>query len=64
MGKTTLQYHVVETATVTDERLEEILNAATRDGWHFDSMQFVRTDASKRPSMAFLVFTREVEAED
>ncbi len=54
-----LRYKVVETSTVTDDRLEEILNSVTRDGWHFDTMQFVRTEASKRPTMAFLLFTRE-----
>ncbi len=56
-----LRYKVVETSTVTDDRLQEVLNEVTADGWHFDSIQFVRTDASKRPTMAFLIFTREEE---
>ncbi len=56
-----LRYKVVETSTVTDERLEEVLNSTAGDGWQFDTIQFVRTDASKRPAMAFVIFTREEE---
>jgi len=64
-GKTakSLRYKVVETSTVTDERLEEILNSTAVEGWQFDTIQFVRTDASKRPAMAFVLFTRD-EDED
>jgi hypothetical protein len=29
-----------------------------RAGWSFDGMQFAMRDSSKRPSMAFLIFTR------
>lgn len=54
-----LQYKVVELAVVTDETFEEALNACTRQGWHFDSIQFVVRDASKRPAMAFVLFTRK-----
>jgi hypothetical protein len=59
-----LIYKVVEANTVTDEMLERIINEWVSRGWHFDSIQFVIRDASKRPSMAFLFFVREVrEAE-
>lgn len=58
-----LQYKVVETSTVTDEVLEEILNEWTARGWHFEGMQFAMRDASKRPGMAFVVFTREESAD-
>ncbi|MFO7982997.1 MAG: DUF4177 domain-containing protein [Desulfuromonadales bacterium] len=54
-----LHYKVVETSTVTDESLEEILNEWTAQGWHFEGMQFAMRDASKRPGMAFVIFTRE-----
>ena len=54
-----LQYKVVETSTVTDESLEEILNEWTAQGWHFEGMQFAMRDASKRPGMSFVIFTRE-----
>lgn len=55
------EYRVVETQTVTDESLTRILNTETRAGWTFDSMTFVPWEGSKRPRMAFVIFTREVE---
>lgn len=54
-----LRYKVVEIATVTDDEIEKTLNEWTAEGWDFDTMQFAMRDASKRPSMAFLTFTRE-----
>ncbi len=57
-------YKVVETSTVTEDILERILNEWVPQGWHFDSIQFVIRDASKRPSMAFLFFVREVREAD
>jgi len=54
-----IEYKVVELAVVTDESIEQALNNWTTQGWHFDSLQFVVRDASKRPSMAFVLFTRE-----
>jgi len=54
-----VEYKVVELAVVTDESIEQALNHWTTQGWHFDSLQFVVRDASKRPSMAFVLFTRE-----
>jgi len=56
-----LQYKVVETSTVTDEEIESILNDWTGRGWNFDGIQFAMRESSKRPSMAFLTFTREGE---
>jgi hypothetical protein len=53
-----LRYKVVETSDVTDAALESILNEWTGRGWTFDTMQFAMRDSSKRPSMAFLTFTR------
>ena len=52
-------YKVVETSTVTEDILERILNEWVRQGWTFDSIHFVVRDASKRPSMAFVFFSRE-----
>jgi len=54
-----VEYKVVELAVVTDESVEEALNCWTKRGWQFDSIQFVVRDASKRPAMAFVLFTRE-----
>lgn len=53
-----LTYKVVELTVVTDEAIEAALNDWTARGWQFDSVQFVVREASKRPSMAFLFFTR------
>ncbi len=54
-----LGYKVVETSSVTDEVLEGIINEWVKKGWQFDGMQFAMRDSSKRPAMAFLLFTRE-----
>lgn len=51
-------YKVVELSVVTDEAIEQALNEWTRQGWRFDGMQFAMRESSKRPSMAFLMFTR------
>jgi len=52
------QYKVVETSDVTDTTLEKIINEWVEQGWRYESMQFVIRDASRRPSMAFILFTR------
>lgn len=54
-----LRYKVVELPVVTDETVEAALNDWTAQGWQFDSLQFVVREASKRPSMAFVLFTRQ-----
>jgi len=56
-----LRYKVVETSSVTDDELERILNEWTGRGYRFEGMQFAMRDGSKRPSMAFVTFTREDE---
>ena len=53
-------YKVVELTMVTDEEIERALNETTAEGWTFDTMQFAMRDSSKRPSMAFLTFVRDV----
>ena len=57
-----LRYKVVETSTVTEEDLEAILNEWTGRGWALDSIHFAMRESSKRPSMAFVTFTREADA--
>ena len=54
-----LRWKVVETSSVTDESLEAILNEWTAQGWTFDGMQFAMRESSKRPAMAFVLFTRD-----
>jgi hypothetical protein len=53
-----LVYKVVELGLVSDEEIEAALNEWTAQGWTFDNMQFAMRDSSRRPSMAFISFTR------
>jgi len=55
-------YKVVELTSVTDEEIEAALNRWTAEGWTFDTIQFAMRDSSKRPSMAFITFTRSEES--
>ncbi|PLX85335.1 MAG: DUF4177 domain-containing protein [Desulfuromonas sp.] len=53
-----VRYKVVETSLVTDETLEDILNEWAGQGWTFEGVQLAMREASKRPAMAFVLFTR------
>jgi hypothetical protein len=57
-----LQYKVVETSNVSDDELERILNEWVSKGWSFEGFHFAMREASKRPAMAFVTFTRESES--
>ncbi|HTY20714.1 MAG TPA: DUF4177 domain-containing protein [Geobacteraceae bacterium] len=52
-------YKVVEINSVSEDMLEEVLNDWTAKGWSFEGMQFAMRESSKRPAMAFVIFTRE-----
>ena len=52
-------YKVVELSTVTDEEMEKVLNKRAAEGWLFEGVHFAMKDSSKRPSMAFMIFTKE-----
>jgi len=54
-----LKYKVVELNTVTEEAIENSLNDNIKYGWNYDGMQFAMRESSKRPAMAFLLFTQE-----
>ena len=54
-----LTYKVIELGTVTEETIEEALNDWTAKGWCLSGMQFAMRESSRRPSMAFVLFTRE-----
>lgn len=56
-----MEYKVVETSQVTDEKLEQILNEWCNKGWQFERFQFVSSEASRRPVMAFVLFARETQ---
>lgn len=60
---TDIQYKVVETSIVTEDELERILNETVAQGWIFDGIQFAIREASKRPSMAFVLFKREASSD-
>jgi len=49
----------VELADVSDKTIEEALNRESGDGFRLESIHFVTQQGSRRPSMAFLFFTRE-----
>jgi hypothetical protein len=53
------QYKFVELSPVTDVTIEECVNEWVQSGWLLDGIRFVMTEHSKRPSMAFVSFTRD-----
>lgn len=54
-----LTYKVIELGTVTEETIQETLNEWTAKEWSFNGMQFAMRESSRRPAMAFILFTRE-----
>lgn len=58
-AKRALHYKVVELSNVDEGALERTLNEWCPHGWTFDGVQFAMRESSKRPSMAFVFFTRE-----
>jgi hypothetical protein len=51
-------YKVIEISTVTDEALESALNEWTQKGFTLTGIHFAMRESSKRPAMAFIVFTK------
>ncbi|MBS2024698.1 MAG: hypothetical protein JST92_20040 [Deltaproteobacteria bacterium] len=60
-SKREVRFKVVETSSVTDESLEAIINEFVPQGWTFEGIQFAMRESSKRPAMAFVLFTRPIE---
>lgn len=54
-----LLYKVIELSTVDESAIERTLNEWSPKGWKLDGIQFAMRESSKRPSMAFVFFTRE-----
>ena len=57
-------YKFVELSIVTDETIEEVVNVWVGKGWVLDGIRFVTTEASRRPQMAFVSFTRDDDRGD
>ena len=57
-----LQYKVVELSVVDEQTLERTLNEWVGEGWRLDGVQFAMRESSRRPAMAFVLFTREAPA--
>jgi hypothetical protein len=49
---------VIELTDVSDHAIADALNGALADGYRFESIHFVTQQGSRRPTMAFLFFTR------
>ncbi len=58
------RYKVVELTTVTDEALEEAINEWVEKGWNFSGIQFAMRESSRRPTMAFIMFTKRVPEDE
>ncbi len=58
------QYKFVELSPVTDATIEECVNEWVQQGWHLEGIRFVVSEHSKRPSMAFVSFTRDATQTD
>lgn len=59
-----LRYKFVELSIVTDETIEACVNDWVGQGWALEGLRFVTNEASKRPAMAFVSFTRDDDAAD
>ncbi len=57
-----LTYKVIELSSVSGETIEETLNEWSAKGWNFEGLQFAMRESSKRPAMAFVLFTRQEPA--
>lgn len=62
--KVNIQYKFVELSVVTDESIERAVNEWVAKGRILDGIRFVTTEASRRPSMAFISFVREEDGLD
>ena len=51
-------YRVIELSDVSDRSIEAALNGVLAEEYRFESIHFVTQQGSRRPTMAFLFFTR------
>lgn len=59
-----VSYKFVELSIVTDETIEAAVNEWVGRGWQLDAIRFVTSEASRRPTMAFVSFVRPVGDDD
>ncbi len=57
-------YRVIELSEVSDHAIADALNGALADGYRFESIHFVTQQGSRRPTMAFLFFTRVASGDE
>ena len=57
-----MEYKIVELSSPTDEDLTRLVNEWVGQGWRLDGMQFAMRESSRRPAMAFVIFTRPRES--
>ena len=55
-----LEYKVIELSLVDERSLEQTVNHWVGQGWRLENVQFAMRESSRRPSMAFVFFTREM----
>ncbi len=58
MPDSPLRYKFVELATVREDTIEAAVNDWVSQGWTFQDIRFITIDTARRPTMAFLWFTR------
>lgn len=59
-----LLYKVAEIGVVTEDAIEDAINNWCSKGWNFDGLQFAMRESSKRPAMAFALFTKEMSCQE
>src|ERR1700737_4271843 len=52
------QYKVVELSRVAELSLEQAIHHWVGQGWQLETIQLAMRESSKRPAMAFVLFTR------
>ncbi len=58
-----VEYRVVETSDVTDITLEQLINKNIKGGWTLENVLFAMRESSKRPAMAFILFTKRKKSQ-
>ncbi len=57
-------YKVVEISEVVDVEIEKALNEWIGKGYRFESIHFVMREGSRRPTLAFMFFTKNTPYEE